>query len=83
MTVYTLKKKGNTGELHMFEATPSKTEPGSCTPAQNSICRKMKSSESTENKFACESEWDARVKAAGYGRDVCGICISSLYATYP
>jgi hypothetical protein len=82
MTVYTLKKKGSTGELHLFEATPSKTDADSCTPAYNSICQKMNKLESTENKFACQNEAEARKSCAKYGREVCGICVSSLYATY-
>ena len=82
MTVYTLKKNGSTGELHLFEASQSSSNPGNCTPAANSICRKMRSSEGTENKFACQNEADARTACAGYGRSVCGICVSSLYATF-
>jgi hypothetical protein len=82
VTVYTLKKRGDTGELHLFEATESKTEPGKCTPAAICVCRKMKSSESTGNFFACKDEADARKECARAGREVCGPCVSHLYTTY-
>lgn len=79
MDAYTLKKKQNTEELHLFKG--EMTNDG-CTSAQLSICKKMNKNESVGNKFACENENNARKKCAEIGREVCGICISSLYANY-
>ncbi|QGY47848.1 hypothetical protein GM418_30590 [Maribellus comscasis] len=78
--VYTLKRKGDTDELHLFRAKP--TEDNKCIPEKESICKKMDKSESTENIFTCYSEEDARIKCAKIGRQVCGTCISHLYETY-
>ena len=76
---YTLKKMGDTGELHLFEGTFS--EKG-CISGSNSLCRKMDKDDSAGNVFACYSEADARIECAKIGRKVCGVCISKLYATY-
>lgn len=78
--VYTLKKKKDTNELHLFEAFPA--ENNKCTPKNMSICNKMSTDESSGNIFACQSEDDARTSCANQGRKVCGICVSHLYATY-
>ena len=78
--VYTLKIKDNTDEFHLFEATV--TSGSKCTPKSKSICRKMKKSESTGNKFACKDEDAARKNIANIGRSVCGTCVSHLYETY-
>lgn len=77
--VYTLKQKKDTKELHLFEATPSKD---GCIPKTKSICNKMSKNESSGNIFACQSEVIARTECAEIGRDVCGTCVSHLYATY-
>ncbi|MDY7784242.1 hypothetical protein [Aeromonas caviae] len=78
--VYTLKIKKETQEMHLFEATPKPDD--KCTPKTKSICKKMSSSESEGNKFACQSESSARIEIAKIGRSVCGTCVSSLYETY-
>ena len=78
--VYTLKKKKDTEELHLFEAVPA--EDNRCTPKKMSICKKMSKDESEGNIFACESEDNARTKCAKIGRQVCGICVSHLFTTY-
>lgn len=83
MDSYTLKKHKDTGELHLFVGQFN--PPGSdytCTSSRLSICDKMQSSDSQGNIFACLTESDARKKCAEIGRSVCGICVSSLYATY-
>jgi hypothetical protein len=80
MIVYTLKQKKDTGELHLFEATP--TLNNECTPNKISICKKMDKSESVANVFACQTEEEARQICASRGREVCGTCVSSLYATF-
>ena len=79
MDAYTLKKKKDSGEFHLFKGRM--TEEG-CTSRQLSICEKMDKSESLENIFACEDEDDARKKCAKIGRKVCGICVSHLYTSY-
>lgn len=80
MIVYTLKQKKDTGELHLFEATLSSNK--RCTPKEKSICKKMQRSESVANVFACKTEDEARRVCATRGREVCGTCVSSLYATF-
>lgn len=79
MNAYTLKKKKNTGELHLFEGAMSDK---SCTSNDLSICEKMKKSDSEANIFQCFDESDARKECAKIGRAVCGICVSHLYTTY-
>ncbi len=79
MDAYTLKKRKDTNELHLFKG--KMTEEG-CTSKQISICEKMDKSESVGNRFACKTEEEARKKCAEIGRNVCGICVSHLYANY-
>ncbi len=79
MKSYTLKKNGDTEELHLFEGDMT-TE--GCTSNSKSICKKMDKSESGGNVFACKNDKDARTKCAESGRKVCGICVSHLYTTY-
>lgn len=81
MDVYTLKKKKNTGELHLFKGV---MQPDNrCTTYKQSICKQMEKSEiEGKNAFACATEVVARMKAAKIGRNVCGICVSHLYGNY-
>ena len=79
MESYTLKKKKDTGEYHLFEG---KMTAEGCTSRQVSICEKMDKSESSGNIFACEEESSARKKCAKVGRAVCNICISRFYTSY-
>lgn len=80
MKSYTLKKKRNKEELHLFEGEiKNKTE---CTSNYNSICYKMKKDESSMNLFACFTDEEARIEIANIGRKVCGICVSHLYESY-
>ncbi|MBU0613719.1 hypothetical protein KJ766_00320 [Patescibacteria group bacterium] len=78
--LYTLKKKSQTGELHLFEA--EEVSKNSCLPNEWSLCKKMNKNSSVENTFLCQTEDSARVLCAETGRKVCGICISHLYETY-
>lgn len=80
MTVYSLKERKESAELHLFEART--TEPGKCVPAIKSICKKMSLSETAHNVFLCYDEDSARNGCASAGRKVCGVCVSSLYASY-
>lgn len=79
MKAYTLKKKKNTGELHLFEG--DFTNPG-CNSEFESICKKMNKDASEENIFTCINDDLARKKIAEIGRQVCGVCTSHLYTTY-
>jgi hypothetical protein len=79
MDAYTLKKKNNTEEYHLF--TGKMTTEG-CTSKESSVCGKMDKSESGGNIFACEEEDTARKKCAKIGKKVCSICVSSFYTSY-
>lgn len=81
-TVYCLKKRGDSEEYHLFACKTLEDE-SKCTCEQNSICKKMRSSESTgPNIFSCKQEDIARIESAKKGRKVCGVCISHLYETF-
>jgi CRISPR/Cas system-associated protein endoribonuclease Cas2 len=79
MDSYTLKKKKDTGECHLFRGSMTKE---GYTSKQISIYEKMDKLESAGNIFACEEEGSARKKCAKTGRKVCSICVSYLYTTY-
>ena len=78
--VYSLKRKKDTQELHLFEG--EMTEPGKCLPDSTSVCREMTRTESVENIFSCSPVNEARTECAAIGRPVCGTCVSHLYTTY-
>ena len=81
MKAYTLKKHAETEELHLFEGDMTPNDPKyPCTSKSQSICEKMKNSQSDKNIFFCATEQEARDKCAKLGRAVCGICVSHLYA---
>lgn len=80
MKAYTLKKNGDTEELHLFEG--EMTGEKACNSGPISICQKMPRNVSSANIFACLDEEAARLKCAAAGRKVCGICVSHLYTTY-
>lgn len=77
---YTLKKNGDTDELHLFEG--DFTDGVKCTSVAKSICQKMAKTDSGGNTFVCQTDDAARVKCAQAGRLVCGVCVSHLYTTY-
>jgi len=79
MDAYTLKKRKDTKELHLFKG--KMTEEG-CTSKNKSICQKMDKKESSGNIFSCKTEDEARTACAEQGRAVCGPCVSHLYETY-
>jgi len=82
-TVYSLKKHGDLEEYHLFQAELTQTQPNrQCTPQSKSICQKMNNKNSSESKFVCLNEEQARKKCADIGRVVCGVCVSHLYASY-
>ena len=76
---YSLKKKKETSELHLFRAPMNGTN---CQPEKSSICNKMKLSDRVADEFVCKTESIARIKCATLGRQVCGTCVSHLYADY-
>lgn len=77
--LFTLFKKNNTEELHLFN---SEKVPDTCNVRNQSICNKMSYDEKSETIFVCKDENTARTKCAELGRQVCGICVSNLYADY-
>lgn len=79
MKAFTLKRRKDTEEYHLFEGDFSQ-EP--CTSKNESICKKMDKSESQGNTFMCYTEEQARKRIAEIGRSVCGVCTSHLYTTY-
>lgn len=79
MKAYTLKRRKDTEEYHLFKGDFS-IQP--CTSKNESICKKMIKSESQENAFTCFTEEQARKRIAEIGRSVCGVCTSHLYTTY-
>ncbi len=81
MKAYTLKKRKDTQELHLFEGD-MKPE-GGCMSSKTSICGGMEYSEGEkQNLFQCKSEDQIRIECAAIGRAVCGTCVSHLYASY-
>jgi len=78
MDAYTLKKKKDTGEYHLFIG---KMTAEGCTSREISICGKMNKSESSGNSFGCEEEDSARKKCAKIGKAVCRDCVS-FYTKY-
>lgn len=82
MAVYTLKKKKDTEEHHIFEGEWTDNEtPRHCSVSQKSFCKKATREESSFIDRSCMSENRTRMVAAEMGRSVCGICVSHLYAT--
>ena len=79
MKAYTLKKKKNTEECHLFEGDFTNT---GCNSENNSICKKMDKQACERNVFTCFDENEARTEIAKIGRQVCGVCTSNLYTTY-
>jgi hypothetical protein len=83
MPVYTLYKKNNTGEMHLFKGEITDPPPKlACSVSEKSICKKMDRSEKASTEFACQDEDAARKACANKGRIVCGTCVSHLYADY-
>ena len=78
MEAYTLKKRKHTNELHLFKGRMINAN--RCNSLDISICSKMDKSQSEGNTFTCFNEDEARITCAQLGRDVCGSCVSHLYA---
>jgi hypothetical protein len=78
--VYCLKKRQDTEEKHLFKAVSN--DDGTCSPENESICKKMNLKQKNEKVFSCKTEIDARLECAKIGRTVCGTCVSHLYESY-
>jgi hypothetical protein len=78
--VYSVRKKKDTEEHHIFECTP--TSENKCMCSTKSICKKMDKSDEEKTLFSCLPEDRARFEAAKVGRAVCGTCVSHLYESY-
>lgn len=87
--VYTLLRKGDSDEYHLFTGAWANAEHKSCSVSLMSVCKKMSKGERQKDRngavadpyFACEDEDSARKAIARKGRSVCGICVSTLYRT--
>jgi len=79
MKSYTLKKLKNSKECHLFEGDTRKT---GHNLDEISLCNKMYKHESDDNVFIGYDENVTRSRIAIMGRQVCGECVSHLYATY-
>ncbi len=77
---YTLKKKQDTEELHLFKVT--QVDPKTCHVPDDSICGMMKKTESADNRFICKDEAAARLRCSNIGRHVCGECVRHLYGHF-
>lgn len=81
MITYSIRKRNETNEHHIFEGTLTSTDPRECSTRKSSICNKAKFDETSTINLSCLAEETARAKAAVLGRSVCGTCVSHLYAT--
>lgn len=81
MITYSIRKRKDSDEHHIFEGRQTSREPLECKSQPESICRKSRFSETKWIRFSCLSEEQVRMKAATLGRVVCGTCVSHLYAT--
>lgn len=79
MKSYTLKKIKNSRECHLFEGVFTRS---GYILDEISLCNKMYKYESDENVFTGYDENVTRSRIALMGRQVCGECVSHLYATY-
>lgn len=77
-SVYILRERIETGELHLFIADT--TDKNECSSQQKSICGRMDIEDKSRTIFACQPEDRARIQCAKIGRTICTTCISHLYA---
>jgi len=82
MKAYTLKKKEETEEYHLFEGNLLSIKKCDTNLVKESICKMMSIDENGGIIFTCEDEDQARLKIAEIGKQVCGVCTSHLYANY-
>lgn len=82
MKAYTLKKRGDTEEYHLFEGNLLGVKKCDTNLVKESICKMMSIDQNDGNIFTCEDEDQARFRIAEIGKQVCGVCTSHLYANY-
>lgn len=80
MKAYTLKKRKDTEEYHLFEG--NFTIQPYCITKQRSICKKMNKTESERDIFKCYTENQAQIHIAKIRQQVCVSCISHLNAKF-
>ncbi|MGV1012926.1 MAG: hypothetical protein ACOYBS_10800 [Flavobacterium sp.] len=80
MKAYTLKKRRDTEEYHLFEG--KFTIHPYCITKQLSICRKMNKTESESDLFKCYNQTQARIRIAKIGSPVCSNCVDYLNTTF-
>lgn len=81
---YSLVKYDLTNEYHLYESCSDSS--GNCNlKNKNPLCR---NSDVKPNKkdclLACRDEKSTRTKCASFansGKDICGVCVSAMYAT--
>lgn len=79
--LFSLSKRKDTGEFHLF--LNKRDSEGKCVFAsRKSICGHMSASDRDGSIFSCSTDEVARKKCAAIGREVCGTCVSHLYADY-
>lgn len=82
MLAYTLKKRKDTEEYHLFEGNLLYIKKCDTNLVKESICKMMGIDENDGNIFTCEDEDQARLRIAKIGKQVCGVYTSHLYANY-
>lgn len=81
MKAYTLKKRKDTEEYHLFEGIFLDNDKCNTHQIKISVCEEMNINQSEKNIFTCKKEQEARENCAKEGRKVCGTCVSHLYTT--
>lgn len=78
---YSFFKIDYSNECHIFEGILDQSD---CTVSIKCICKKITPSGGNfVLRAICLSEQEAREKAAEFGKDICGYCISNLYTISP
>ncbi|WP_172119009.1 hypothetical protein [Halomonas hibernica] len=80
---YSLVQYKETQEYHLYE---SRSNPdGSCNlKGKTPLCQSKSVTPENSGLFVCQNENDTRIKCAEYankGKDICGVCVSAMYAT--
>ncbi len=79
MSLYLLKEHENSGELHIFEATPDNLR---CIPFATSRCGKIPKADTKTSMTNCLRASEMRKRCAEIGPQVCGVCVGTLYAPF-
>jgi len=80
---YSLVKYNITNEYHLYESSENKD--GSCKLKEKiPLCQGKFVTSENSGLFVCQSENDTRTKCAelaNKGKNICGVCVSAMYAT--